>query len=165
MAFGNPEPVLTAIIPSKIRLLQGPCQHHCSDWGSPGPPGPAEAPGCLRYSGRMPADGHKVASGAGIIVLCFFLSGATGLVYQVVWLRLLGLVFGHTVYATTTVLAAFMGGLALGSLLAARAMPRLRSLIAIYGWLEVGIGACCALLPIALENAPPLWVALSNGLG
>jgi spermidine synthase len=49
--------------------------------------------------------GHRPAGGAGIIVLCFFLSGATGLVYQVVWLRLLGLVFGHTVYATTTVLS------------------------------------------------------------
>jgi len=113
----------------------------------------------------MRTDGHKVASGAGIIVLCFFLSGATGLVYQVVWLRLLGLVFGHTVYATTTVLAAFMGGLALGSLLAARAMPRLRSLIAIYGWLEVGIGICCALLPVALDRAAPLWVGLSSILG
>ena len=38
-----------------------------------------------------------------MIVPCFFLSGATGLVYQVIWLRLLGLVFGHAVYATTTV--------------------------------------------------------------
>ena len=113
----------------------------------------------------MRTDGHKVAPGAGIIVLCFFLSGATGLVYQVVWLRLLGLVFGHTVYATTTVLAAFMGGLALGSLLAARAMPRLRSLIAIYGWLEGGIGICCALLPVALGHMAPLWVGLSSILG
>lgn len=46
----------------------------------------------------------------GLIVLfvCFFVSGAVGLVYEVVWLRMLGLVFGHTVYAITTVLAAFM---------------------------------------------------------
>ncbi len=119
----------------------------------------------LGYSGRMPNDGRKVAGGAGIIVLCFFLSGATGLVYQVVWLRLLGLVFGHTVYATTTVLAAFMTGLALGSLLAARTMPRLRKLIAIYGSLEVGIGICCALLPVTLDSAAPLWVGLSSALG
>jgi len=52
---------------------------------------------------------HQPAGGAGIIVLCFFLWGATGLVYQVVWLRILGLVFGHTVYATTSVLSAFYG--------------------------------------------------------
>ena len=37
---------------------------------------------------------------------CFFLSGATALIYEVVWLRMLGLVFGHTVHALTTVLAA-----------------------------------------------------------
>ena len=102
----------------------------------------------------------KPAGGAGIIVLCFFLSGATGLVYQVVWLRLLGLVFGHTVYATTTVLSAFMAGLALGSLLAARRMARLKNLIAVYGWLEIGIGVCCALVPVTLDSAAPLWVGL-----
>src|SRR6266508_3884113 len=94
----------------------------------------------LGYSGRMPNDGRKVAGGAGIIWLCFFLSGATGLVYQVVWLRMLGLVFGHTVYAITTVLTAFMAGLALGSLIFARLAPRLRNLVAAYGWLEIGIG-------------------------
>ena len=107
----------------------------------------------------------KPAGGAGIIVLCFFLSGATGLVYQVVWLRLLGLVFGHTVYATTTVLSAFMAGLALGSLLAARRMARLKNLIAVYGWLEIGIGVCCALVPVTLDSAAPLWVGLSSALG
>ena len=41
---------------------------------------------------------------------CFFLSGAAGLAYEVVWARLLSLAFGHTVYAVTTVLAAYMGG-------------------------------------------------------
>jgi predicted membrane-bound spermidine synthase len=55
--------------------------------------------------------------GLGVLLVCFFVSGAVGLVYEVVWLRMLGLVFGHTVYAITTVLAAFMAGLALGSLL------------------------------------------------
>ena len=45
----------------------------------------------------------------------FFLSGACGLVYQVVWLRQLTLIFGATAYATSAVLSTFMGGLALGS--------------------------------------------------
>jgi spermidine synthase len=49
------------------------------------------------------------------IWLCFFLSGAAGLVYEVVWTRMLGLVFGHTVFAVTTLLAAFMAVLALGA--------------------------------------------------
>jgi spermidine synthase len=49
------------------------------------------------------------------VLLLFFLSGATAFVYEVVWVRQLSLVFGVTIYAVTTVLATFMGGLALGS--------------------------------------------------
>ena len=49
-----------------------------------------------------------------------FGSGASALIYQVLWLRLLALVFGVTVYAATAVLASFMAGLALGSALAGR---------------------------------------------
>ena len=58
----------------------------------------------------------------------FFLSGAAGLVYQVLWLRRLALVFGVTVYAASTVLAAFMAGLAIGSLIAGRVFGMGRAL-------------------------------------
>lgn len=54
------------------------------------------------------------------LTVLFLLSGFSALVYQVLWLRLLSLVFGVTVHAASTVLAAFMAGLALGSLAAAR---------------------------------------------
>lgn len=47
--------------------------------------------------------------------LLFFASGISGLMYQVVWLRMLSRLLGVTIYATSTVMAAFMGGLALGS--------------------------------------------------
>jgi predicted membrane-bound spermidine synthase len=57
------------------------------------------------------------------VVACFFLSGATGLVYEVLWIRMLGLVFGHTVFAVTTVLTAFMAGLGLGSCLRTHRRP------------------------------------------
>ena len=46
------------------------------------------------------------------LLICFFFSGAAGLIYQVAWSKALGLVFGHTAYAVATVLAVFMGGLA-----------------------------------------------------
>src|SRR5436309_11793509 len=92
----------------------------------------------------------SVASGFRLIWFCFFLSGATGLVYEVVWLRMLGLVFGHTVYALTTVLAAFMAGLGLGSVVFGRLAARVRDPIRAYGWLEIGIGLSCALVPVLL---------------
>ena len=60
-----------------------------------------------------------------LVGVCFILSGATGLIYEVLWMRMLGLVFGATTLAVSTVLAAFMGGLALGSALAARFSSRI----------------------------------------
>ncbi|MDA1305746.1 MAG: hypothetical protein O2917_00605 [Acidobacteria bacterium] len=49
------------------------------------------------------------------LLLVFLLfSGACALIYQVLWLRLLALTFGVTVHAAATVLASFMGGIALG---------------------------------------------------
>ena len=110
---------------------------------------------------------HEPSQGIGtqwVIIACFFLSGATGLLYQVVWLRMLGLVFGHTVYAITTVLAAFMSGLALGSLVFGRLSGRLRSLIAVYGWLEIGIGLYCVLIPLLLRTTERLYLPWARAL-
>src|SRR3972149_4569754 len=52
-----------------------------------------------------------------IILLAFTLSGVSGLIYELVWMRRLTLIFGSTTLAVSTVLAALMGGLALGSYL------------------------------------------------
>ena len=67
-------------------------------------------------------------------------SGAAGLVYQVVWARLLNEIFGVTIHAVTAVLATFLGGLALGGWLLGRAADRSTNPLRFYGWLEVGIG-------------------------
>src|SRR5216110_1798294 len=74
-----------------------------------------------------------------LVAACFFLSGATGLIYEVLWARMLGLVFGATTLAVSTVLAAFMGGLALGSALAGRLATRIKQPIRAYGLMEIGI--------------------------
>lgn len=54
------------------------------------------------------------------ITACFYLSGAAGLIYQVLWIRLLIPVVGAALHAVSMVLAAFMAGLALGSWLGGR---------------------------------------------
>jgi spermidine synthase len=74
------------------------------------------------------------------LYLLFFLSGISGLMYEVVWVRMLTRILGSTVYATSTVLAAFMAGLALGSWLAGRHVDRVRLPLALYAALELGIG-------------------------
>ena len=55
-----------------------------------------------------------------VLYFCFLLSGAAGLIFQISWMKALGLVFGSTTYAVTAVLCAFMAGLALGSWLLGR---------------------------------------------
>jgi spermidine synthase len=71
------------------------------------------------------------------ISICFLLSGATALIYEVIWVRLLALTFGNTVYAVGVVLTAFMSGLSLGSLLLGRYSDRKGvNLLKTYGYLE-----------------------------
>ncbi len=90
----------------------------------------------------------------------FYLSGIAGLIYQVLWLRRLSIVFGVTVYAASTVLAAFMAGLALGSALSGRVLRRDRSPLAAFGAAEILIGVTGFLSPFLLDAASSLYEAL-----
>jgi spermidine synthase len=95
-----------------------------------------------------------------LVLCCFFLSGFCGLVYQVIWMRLIGHVFGNSVFATATVLAAFMGGLALGSYLGGTVADRHSARVRLYGILEVCIGLFCIVLPFLLDAAAPIYAAV-----
>ncbi len=94
------------------------------------------------------------------IQLCFFLSGATGLIYQVLWTRRLTLTFGHTVLAVSSVLTAFMGGLALGSILLGRWSDRKGPDYEPWRWLNlyarlegfIGVWALISLLLLRLAE-------------
>ncbi len=71
----------------------------------------------------------------------FFVSGAAGLVYQVIWSRLFNEVFGISAYAIAAVLATYLGGLALGSSILARRADGHPRPLRFYGQLELGIAA------------------------
>jgi len=96
--------------------------------------------------------------------LLFFLSGATGLVYELLWVRLLYQAFGATIQSVTTVVAAYMGGLGLGAWWFGRRADRHPRPAALYGWLELAIGAFAALSPLALTLVRQVYVALATGL-
>jgi spermidine synthase len=83
-----------------------------------------------------------------LVAVCFLLSGATGLIYEVLWARMLGLVFGVTTLAISAVLAAFMCGLALGSALAARFAPRINRAVRVYALIEIVIGVYALAVPL-----------------
>ncbi len=87
-----------------------------------------------------------------ILAVAFLLSGAAGLIHEVVWARLMGHLFGATSLAISTVPAAYMGGLALGSYWIGRRTARLKSRPRAYALMEIGIGAFALVIPLLLAT-------------
>ena len=94
------------------------------------------------------------------VVACFFLSGLAALLYQTAWLRQFSLVFGTSELAVATVLAAYMGGLALGSAVAARYAGRVTRPVLVYGILEAGIALSALAVPVLLLAARALYASM-----
>ena len=92
-------------------------------------------------------------------LLCaFFLTGATSLIFEVIWTRLLLLSLGTTPVAMGVVLAAFMGGMAIGAWMAGRGLVRRLPPVAVYAGLEAWIGLYALATPWlfrVLDGAPP----------
>ncbi len=102
---------------------------------------------------------------APLVFLCFFLSGCSALVFELVWTRELTLVFGATTLAMSTVLSVYMGGLALGSLLAGRWADRLRDPLRTYAFAEAGVGLFALAVPLILRLYPPLNALMYRAVG
>lgn len=101
-----------------------------------------------------------LSSVSAALSILFFVSGAAALIYQVLWLRLMGLVFGITIHAATTVLASFMSGLALGSVAAGRLAPRLRRPLLWFGAAELLIAVAALATQPALRQVTNLYISL-----
>jgi len=93
----------------------------------------------------------------------FFFSGAAALVYQVLFAKQLALVFGSTATATLTVLATFLGGMAIGSLLGSRLAQKTHRPLALYAIIEMLIGVYCVLTPFLFALIQQMYVALAHG--
>src|SRR5229473_3865445 len=98
--------------------------------------------------------------------LAFFASGAAALLFQVLWFRALGRVVGNTVWAGTLVLTAFMLGMAIGGLLAARWTQRIRNPVRAFALAEITVGLTGSLLVWSLPLLEPVvgqWLAPLTG--
>ncbi len=102
-----------------------------------------------------------------LLAACFFVSGAAGLVYEVLWSRHLALLFGANAEAVGLVLAVFMSGLGLGSRAFGGLADRTRAPLRLYAALEAGIGlfalATGPLLAVVSRTFPVLAAALGGG--
>ena len=94
----------------------------------------------------------------------FFLSGATGLIYELLWVRVLYQSFGSTIQSVTTVVAAYMGGLGLGAWLFGRRADRTPRPAVLYGWLEIAIGVFGILSPLVLGLAHWMYLGTAGAL-
>ncbi|MBC8002312.1 MAG: fused MFS/spermidine synthase, partial [Opitutaceae bacterium] len=99
-----------------------------------------------------------------LVPFLFFCSGATALVYEVIWSRYLGLMFGSTIQAQTIVLAVFMGGLALGNRVFGKRSDLFHQPLAAYGYVEILIGLYAFFFHNFFGLADRLFVKAGAGL-
>ena len=100
----------------------------------------------------------------GIAIVCFFLSGFAGLVYEVSWIRKASLVFGSTTFAVSTVLAVFFLGLACGSYLFGRIGQRTLRPLRLYALIEIGLGLFAMASPYLLDFTESLYGPIYRAL-
>jgi spermidine synthase len=108
---------------------------------------------------------RRLAPWEALVLAGFFLSGSAALVYQVIWARQLENVLGVTPHAIAMVLAAFMGGLALGSFLFGRLVDRGYNGLLLYSLLELGIGIYAVLTPWMFKALPAAHLYFSSASG
>ncbi len=90
-------------------------------------------------------------------LICFFLSGFAGLVYEVAWIRQAALLFGSTTFAVSAVLAVFFLGLAIGAYLFGRVGQRTSRPLILFAYVEIGLGLLALISPYAFDFADFLY--------
>ena len=93
--------------------------------------------------------------------VAFFLSGASSLIFQTIWTRMLHHVFGATSVAISTVLTVFMAGLGLGAWLGGKYAHRIKHPIITYAIAEIGVGVWGLVVPLLVRSDG--WLATVNG--
>lgn len=101
-----------------------------------------------------------------VLYAIFFLSGAAALIFEIIWFRLAGITFGNSVWASSIVLASFMGGLAIGNSFSVYWGHRIKNALRFYAIMEAGISISGFLLVIILPQLTallsPLFRAVSE---
>lgn len=99
-----------------------------------------------------------------VLLILFFISGFSSLVYEVAWGRILTLVMGGSIYAVSVILATFMGGLALGSFTLGRISDRSKNPLLLYSILEFAIGLYGLAVPTLSAYLDDIYIPLAGGI-
>jgi spermidine synthase len=103
------------------------------------------------------SDPRTIDRGRGAILAIFLLSGAAGLVYEVVWARQLVLVFGNTTQAISAILTGYFGGIAIGSVIGGRVADRVRRPLRLYGFLELLLVVVVLITPLLFRGLHEIY--------
>jgi spermidine synthase len=106
--------------------------------------------------------GRRTSARLILLYAIFFASGMSGLICEITWARMLVLILGNTMSATSMILAAFMGGLALGSYWSGRTLSPRRPSLRAYAWLEAGVGAYAVSSPFLFDPASQLYLLVAG---
>ena len=98
-----------------------------------------------------------------LVAACFLVSGFAALLYETVWLRQFAILLGTSEQALAVVLASYMGGLAIGALVASRVVDTVRRPLLTYGLLEFGIALAALLVPYGITLAYTIQSAVLGG--
>ena len=96
--------------------------------------------------------GHALRLLSSVAFVAFFLSGASSLVFQTLWSRLLSHVFGSSSIAVSSVVGVFMAGLGLGAYVFGKRAERLRDPLLLYALAELGVGVIALVIPHLLQS-------------
>jgi len=94
-----------------------------------------------------------------VLLLLFAASGCSALIYEIVWYQLLQFVIGSTAVSLGVLLATFMGGLCIGSVLLPRVLPDSRHPLRMYAFVELGIAVCGILVLVGMPLVSGVYVA------
>ena len=97
------------------------------------------------------------AEGASMVYVAIAVSGLTALASQVIWVRLLSLLFGATTYTFSLILGVFLFGLGIGSSLGAAISRNTASPRVAFGWCQMGLCLAIAWAGLMLSESLPYW--------
>ncbi|MEW6271792.1 MAG: fused MFS/spermidine synthase, partial [Thermodesulfobacteriota bacterium] len=127
--------------------------------GADGAAASARAPAArreTRASGRVPV---------GVLLAVYAVVGFTALLYEVGWSRALAVVFGSSIYAFSSMLGAFLAGIALGSLIFRRWVDGTRSPVVLLAGGMVALALLASCTTIALPHLPGMFLRVVESWG
>jgi spermidine synthase len=100
-----------------------------------------------------------------VVLFLFFITGAVGLAFEVLWIRMLVNIFGVTVHAVSTVISSFFAGLALGSYLFGKLGEKTKNPLYIYSMLEFGVGIYALATLVLFTKVDAIWTTIYSAVG